>query len=131
MHDHQPVRNHACTGRVRACAGSGCGGVAAPPAGAGHYGAVTGLTWTVLMPVKRLAAAKTRLRGAVPAAAHQRLVLALACDTAAAAVTCPVVGRVVVVTSDPTARAALADVGADVLPDVPDAGLNQAIAYAA
>jgi 2-phospho-L-lactate guanylyltransferase len=92
---------------------------------------VTGLTWTVLMPVKRLAAAKTRLRGAVPTAAHQRLVLALACDTVAAALTCPVVGRVVVVTSDPTARAALADVGADVVPDLPDAGLNQAIAYAA
>ena len=83
------------------------------------------------MPVKRLTAAKTRLRGAVPATAHQRLVLALACDTAAAAVACPVVGRVVVVTSDPTARAALADVGADVVPDVPDAGLNQAIAYGA
>jgi 2-phospho-L-lactate guanylyltransferase len=92
---------------------------------------VTGLTWTVLMPVKRLPAAKTRLRGAVPAAAHQRLVLALACDTAAAAVACPVVGRVVVVTSDPTARAALADVGADVVADLPDAGLNQAIAYGA
>jgi 2-phospho-L-lactate guanylyltransferase len=92
---------------------------------------VTGLIWTVLMPVKRLDAAKTRLRGAVPAAAHQRLVLALACDTAAAAVACPAVGRVVVVTSDPAARSALADVGADVVPDLPDAGLNQAIAYGA
>src|ERR1044071_9540468 len=50
--------------------------------------------------VTRLPRAKTRLRGAVPAAARQRLVLALACDTAAAALTCPVVGRVVVVTSD-------------------------------
>src|SRR5688500_16433710 len=80
----------------------------APPPGGGHYGAVTGLTWTVLMPVKRLSTAKTRLRGAVPAAAHERLVLALAGDTAAAALACPVVGRLVVVTSDPTARAALA-----------------------
>jgi 2-phospho-L-lactate guanylyltransferase len=92
---------------------------------------VTGLTWTVLMPVKRLSTAKTRLRGAVPATAHERLVLALAADTAAAALACPVVGRLVVVTSDPTARAALADLGAHVVPDAPDAGLNQAIAYGA
>jgi 2-phospho-L-lactate guanylyltransferase len=83
------------------------------------------------MPVKRLDEAKTRLRGAVSVAAHPRLVLALACDTAAAAMACPVIGRVVVVTSDPTARSALAAIGADVVPDLPDAGLNPAIAYGA
>ncbi|GAA1772329.1 2-phospho-L-lactate guanylyltransferase [Luedemannella helvata] len=92
---------------------------------------MSGLSWTVLVPVKRLLAAKTRLRGAVPDVPHEQLVLALARDTVLATLRCPAVGRVVVVTNDPTAQAATAALGAVVLPDAPDAGLNQALAYGA
>ncbi|MER6595646.1 2-phospho-L-lactate guanylyltransferase, partial [Micromonospora purpureochromogenes] len=37
--------------------------------------------WTVVVPVKRLGAAKSRLRGALPAVSHEELALALAADT--------------------------------------------------
>ncbi len=56
------------------------------------------------MPVKRLEAAKSRLRGALTDADHEALVLAMALDTVAAALASPVVGRVVVVTGDPARR---------------------------
>jgi 2-phospho-L-lactate guanylyltransferase len=92
---------------------------------------MSGLSWTVLIPVKRLLAAKTRLRGAVADVPHEQLVLALARDTVLAALRCPAVGRVVVVTNDPAAQTAMASLGAVVLPDAPDAGLNQALAYGA
>jgi len=48
-----------------------------------------------------------------------------------AALACPVAGRVVAVTDDPTAAEAVRSLGAEVVPDLPDAGLNQALAYAA
>lgn len=89
------------------------------------------MSWTVILPVKRLADAKTRLRGAVPDADHDSLVLAMALDTAAAALASPVVGRVVVVTGDAAVTEAALALGAEVVPDVPDAGLNPALAYAA
>ena len=54
-------------------------------------------------PGEALGAAKTRLRGALPGVDHEALVLAMALDTVAAALACPVVGRVVVVTGDPAA----------------------------
>ncbi|WP_344138149.1 NTP transferase domain-containing protein, partial [Luedemannella flava] len=92
---------------------------------------MSGISWTLLVPVKRLLAAKTRLRGAVPDVPHEQLVLALARDTVLATLRCPAVGRVVVVTNDPAAQAATAALGAVVLPDAPDAGLNQALAYGA
>ena len=40
--------------------------------------------WTAVIPVKRLSAAKSRLRGAVPAARHADLALAMMRDTVAA-----------------------------------------------
>lgn len=83
------------------------------------------------MPLKPLERAKSRLRGAVPAAAHPDLVLALALDTVAAVLACPLVGEVVVITSDPVAGRAVAAGGARVLPDRPDAGLNPALDWAA
>jgi 2-phospho-L-lactate guanylyltransferase len=85
-------------------------------------------TWTLVTPVKRLTAAKSRLRGALPGVPHERLALALAQDTVAAAVRC---ADVLVVTDDPTAGTALAALGARVIPDLPDAGLNAALAYGA
>ena len=59
-------------------------------------------SWTVLLPVKVLARAKSRL--AVLAGDRRReLALALAADTVAAVLACPAVARVIVVTSDPVA----------------------------
>ena len=74
--------------------------------------------WTVLLPVKVLARAKSRL--AVLAGDRRReLALALASDTVAAVLACPEVARVVVVTSDPVAGPLLAALGAVVVPDAP------------
>src|SRR5487761_277477 len=59
-------------------------------------------SWTVLLPVKVLARAKSRL--AVLAGDRRReLALALASDTVTAVLGCPEEARVVVVTSDPVA----------------------------
>ncbi|HEY0936807.1 MAG TPA: hypothetical protein VGD91_24115, partial [Trebonia sp.] len=75
-------------------------------------------TWTVLLPVKVLAQAKSRL--AVLAADRRReLALARAADTAVAAAACPEVARVVVVTSDPAAGALLSGLGAVIVADEP------------
>ena len=87
--------------------------------------------WAVVLPVKRLAAGKSRLRGAVTGVRHERLALALALDTAAAALASPAVARVVAVTDDPEAAAALAALGAHTVPDPPGAGLNAAFAHGA
>jgi 2-phospho-L-lactate/phosphoenolpyruvate guanylyltransferase len=81
--------------------------------------------WAVVLPVKRLSAGKSRLRGALPGVPHERLALALAADTAAAAIACPEVAEVVVVTDDPAAAEALAALGARIVPDV-GGGLNGA-----
>lgn len=90
----------------------------------------------MIVPVKRLAQAKSRLRdqtglGAEPSRAHEELVLAMVLDTVAAALSSPVVGRVVVISADPEPGEEAALLGAETLPDVPDAGLNPALAYAA
>jgi 2-phospho-L-lactate guanylyltransferase len=87
--------------------------------------------WAVVVPVKRLTAAKTRLRGTLTAVPHDQLVLALAQDTVRAALACPLVAEVLVVTDDPVAAAALVPLGAVTVPDKPDAGLNAAVAYGA
>src|SRR5215470_575900 len=79
-------------------------------------------SWTVLLPVKVLARAKSRL--AVLAGERRRdLALALAADTVAAVLACPEVARVLVVTSDPVAGPLLAALGAVIIPDEP-AGLD-------
>lgn len=88
-------------------------------------------TWAVVLPVKRLHAAKSRLRGALPGVPHESLALALALDTAAAALACPPVAEVVAVTDDPTVGRALARLGARVVPDDPRDGLNAAFAHGA
>jgi 2-phospho-L-lactate/phosphoenolpyruvate guanylyltransferase len=75
-------------------------------------------SWTVLLPVKVLARAKSRL--AVLAGERRReLALALAADTVAAAAACPDVAHVMVITSDPVAGPLLAALGAVTVPDVP------------
>jgi 2-phospho-L-lactate/phosphoenolpyruvate guanylyltransferase len=90
----------------------------------------TPLRWSMVIPVKVLALAKSRLTG--PAGSHRaELALAMAADTVAAAVACPAVDRVIVVTDDPDASAKLSGLGALVLPDQPGDGLNPALAYGA
>ncbi|PWR08964.1 2-phospho-L-lactate guanylyltransferase, partial [Micromonospora sicca] len=83
-------------------------------------------TWTVVVPVKRLPAAKSRLRGALPGVPHEELALALAADTVRAVLACPAVAEVLVVTDDARAAAELAAAGARIVPDAPDGGLNGA-----
>ncbi|MBQ1046753.1 2-phospho-L-lactate guanylyltransferase [Micromonospora sp. C72] len=86
--------------------------------------------WTVVMPVKRLGAAKSRLRGALPGVPHEELALALAADTLRAARACPAVAGVLVVTDDARVRAAADAAGARVVAD-PGAGLNAAFRHGA
>jgi 2-phospho-L-lactate guanylyltransferase len=90
-----------------------------------------GVRWSVVVPVKRVEYAKTRLRDAVPGADHDALVLALAADTVRAVLAAPPVARVIVVTDDPRAAAELGRLGAVVIGDGPDSGLNPALAHGA
>ena len=85
--------------------------------------------WSVVLPVKPLHLAKTRL--ALPPAVRVELVLAMALDTTTAALACPRVARVLVVTDDARARTDLVAAGADVVADEPDAGLNPALGHGA
>jgi 2-phospho-L-lactate/phosphoenolpyruvate guanylyltransferase len=91
-------------------------------------------TWSLVVPAKRLDVAKTRLRPVTegrPDAeeAHRELVLALLADTVAAALACPVVGALLVVTDDPAAASVVTDLGARVVPDEPGRGLNPALEH--
>lgn len=82
-------------------------------------------SWTVLVPVKRLDVAKSRLRGTVEDVPHQALALALAQDTVVAARACPAVEAVLVMTDDDEAAEALGALGARVHRDPPGGGLNE------
>lgn len=86
--------------------------------------------WGVVVPVKRLDVAKSRL-AVLGDDVRRALALAFAEDVVAAAVSCTAVQRVVVVTDDADAAAALAGHGAVVVPDLPDAGLNAALEHGA
>jgi 2-phospho-L-lactate/phosphoenolpyruvate guanylyltransferase len=87
-------------------------------------------SWSVLMPVKVLVQAKSRLAG-LAGSRRGELALALACDTAAAVLGCDRAARTVVITDDPVAGTALAELGAVVVPDEPRDGLNAALRYGA
>lgn len=84
-------------------------------------------SWAVVVPVKRLELAKTRL--SVRPALRRELALAMATDTVAACRHTDGVVDVVVVTDDELAGPAMRRLGAHVVPDVPDAGLNPALAH--
>ncbi|WP_430783988.1 2-phospho-L-lactate guanylyltransferase [Actinoplanes sp. G11-F43] len=86
--------------------------------------------WTAIIPVKRLGAAKTRLRGAVPADRHPELALAMVRDTAAAVLAAGAVSGLLVVTDDPQVGGAVRELGARVVPD-PGGGLNAAMRFGA
>lgn len=85
--------------------------------------------WAVVVPVKRLVHAKTRL--GLPADDRARLALAMAEDTIRACVAADAVVRVVVVTDDPDGAAMAVAAGALVVADEPDAGLNPALRHGA
>jgi 2-phospho-L-lactate guanylyltransferase len=97
-------------------------------------------SWSVIVPAKRLAVAKSRLRPFTDnlsddslsddlRVAHDELVLALLADTVAAAVACPAVGSVLVVTDDPAAVDVGRALGARTVADEPGRGLNAALEH--
>ena len=83
-------------------------------------------SWDVLIPVKRLAAAKSRL-GDVDDAHRRRLALSFATDAVTAALAVTAVGRVLVVTEDPIVAAQLSVRGAEIVGETRGHGLNAAI----
>lgn len=85
--------------------------------------------WSIIIPVKQTTIGKSRLHG-LPDDARQALARAFALDTAAAAVMTPGVRRVVVITNDPD-PGGFVDVGAEVVDDGPDSGLNAALVHGA
>ncbi|MFF0727171.1 2-phospho-L-lactate guanylyltransferase [Streptomyces sp. NPDC004134] len=85
--------------------------------------------WHVVVPLKPLALAKSRLGPAAGEPGRGRLALAFALDTVGAALDCPAVASVTVVTDDAEAAGQLAAAGARVVPDAPRAGLNAALAH--
>ncbi|WP_240796512.1 2-phospho-L-lactate guanylyltransferase [Streptomyces sp. RFCAC02] len=87
--------------------------------------------WSLIVPVKRLRLAKTRLAPTVGDAARPALALAFAEDTVAAALACRAVREVLVVTDDTLAAERLVRRGARVVPDAPGGGLNAALARGA
>ena len=86
--------------------------------------------WAVLVPVKRLELAKSRLEG-YTAEARRQLALAFAADVVSAVLRCASVARVLVVTDDQLAAQTLARLGADITADGSAAGLNGALTRAA
>jgi 2-phospho-L-lactate guanylyltransferase len=88
------------------------------------------VSWIVVIPVKLLALAKSRLSDLADAD-RRAMALAMAADTVTAAVACPPVGDVIVVSDDPDVRAEAEAAGATVIADRPAAGLNQALAAGA
>lgn len=81
--------------------------------------------WVAVVPVKLLPVAKTRL--ALPTTARADLALAMACDVVLACLTSSLVVATVVVTNDDRAAEVLIAIGATVIPDSADAGLNPAL----
>ncbi|GLP71810.1 2-phospho-L-lactate guanylyltransferase [Streptomyces sp. TUS-ST3] len=89
------------------------------------------MQWTLVIPLKPLARAKSRLSDTAGDGLRPGLALAFAQDTVAAALACPAVGDVAVVTDDALAGRELAALGARIVPDEPGGGLNAALAHAA
>ncbi|WP_087003983.1 2-phospho-L-lactate guanylyltransferase [Brevibacterium yomogidense] len=84
------------------------------------------LAWDLIIPVKRLEAAKSRLAG-LEAADRQRLALSFATDAVEAARSATRVARVLVVTEDALAAAELGLRGATIIGETRGPGLNPAI----
>ncbi|WP_261675675.1 2-phospho-L-lactate guanylyltransferase [Streptomyces lusitanus] len=89
------------------------------------------MQWTLVVPLKPLPQAKSRLADTADDGLRPGLALAFAQDTVAAALGCPAVRDVVVVTNDALAARELAALGAGTVPDLPRAGLNAALVHGA
>ncbi|MDX3112855.1 2-phospho-L-lactate guanylyltransferase [Streptomyces scabiei] len=89
------------------------------------------MQWTLLIPLKPLALAKSRLADTAADGLRPGLALAFAEDTVAAALASPSVRDVAVVTDDALAARTLAALGARIVPDEPRAGLNAALTHGA
>ncbi|WP_242580206.1 2-phospho-L-lactate guanylyltransferase [Streptomyces sp. MST-110588] len=87
--------------------------------------------WSLVVPLKPLVRAKSRLSPAAGEEFRPRLALAFALDTVAAALACGSVCDVAVVTDDPLAAGHLSALGARIVPDTPGEGLNAALAHGA
>ncbi|WP_434439911.1 2-phospho-L-lactate guanylyltransferase [Lentzea sp. E54] len=87
----------------------------------------------LLVPVKTLDRAKTRLTSATGGdpVSHAALALALALDTVSAALSTPGVRHVVTITSDPAVAAEMAALGVESLPEPSQPGLNEALRHGA
>jgi 2-phospho-L-lactate/phosphoenolpyruvate guanylyltransferase len=86
--------------------------------------------WVVLVPVKRADIAKSRLTG-VSSQQRRELARAFPADCVEAALSAPAVRDVVTITDDEVAAATFRELGARVIADEPDAGLNAALEHAA
>ncbi|MET7681672.1 2-phospho-L-lactate guanylyltransferase [Streptomyces sp. NPDC005423] len=89
------------------------------------------MQWTLVVPVKSLARAKSRLSDTAGDGLRPGLALAFAQDTVTAALACPAVRAVAVVTDDVLARRELAALGARIVQEEPGGGLNAALRHAA
>ncbi|MEU6356066.1 2-phospho-L-lactate guanylyltransferase [Streptomyces sp. NPDC047072] len=89
------------------------------------------MQWTLVIPLKPLARAKSRLADTAADGVRPGLALAFAQDTVAAALACGAVRDVAVVTNDALAARELAALGARIVADEPHDGLNAALAHAA
>ncbi|MFF3616356.1 2-phospho-L-lactate guanylyltransferase [Streptomyces sp. NPDC002580] len=89
------------------------------------------MRWTLVIPLKPLARAKSRLADTASDAVRPGLALAFAQDTVAAALACAAVRDVAVVTGDARAGRELSALGARVVADEPGGGLNAALAHGA
>ncbi|MGW2720922.1 2-phospho-L-lactate guanylyltransferase [Streptomyces sp. NPDC001492] len=87
------------------------------------------MLWTLVIPLKPLTRAKSRLSDTAADGLRPGLALAFAQDTVAAALSCPAVGDVAVVTDDALAGRELAALGARIVPDEPHGGLNAALTH--
>ncbi|WP_424923957.1 2-phospho-L-lactate guanylyltransferase [Actinophytocola oryzae] len=85
----------------------------------------------LVVPIKNLDRAKSRLRGAVPVEQHADLVLALLLDTVTAALTSAGVRRVLVICEDKRVPDALAGTGVECLVERGLPGLNAALSFGA
>jgi len=88
------------------------------------------MEWSLVVPVKLLAQAKSRLIG-LTGPRRAQLALAMAADTVQAALAAPPVAAVIVVTDDQAVGAELGRLGAVVIADGPAAGLNPALEHGA
>ncbi|MFJ5639546.1 2-phospho-L-lactate guanylyltransferase [Streptomyces sp. NPDC093223] len=89
------------------------------------------MQWTLVIPLKPLARAKSRLADTATDGLRPGLALAFAQDTVAAALACQAVKDVAVVTDDAVAGRELAALGARIVPDTPQSGLNAALRHGA